>query len=272
MKIGIIGGNGWLGSAIGLSMLASGFVSPGRLALSCRSGRAPAFASWPDVRVTRDNAELAAHAELIILSVRPEQFAAVDIDASGKLLVSLMAGIDLETLGRRTGARRIVRAMPNAAAEIGLSYTPWFAAPDVDGKDKALVADLFATCGLADEMDSEAGIDIMTGLSGSGTAFPALLASAMLSYARAGGIDPAIARRAVLTTLEGAARMMARDQSDPGEVVKAFADYRGTTAAGLEAMMAAGFEKAVIDGLEAAEMKARAMAASFRAGAERSSP
>ncbi len=87
-RIGIIGGSGWLGSAIAQSLVASGKVAPADLICSYRSAK-PGAAPW---RLTKDNAELAAFADVIILSVRPQDWAAVDIAVPDKLVVSVMAG------------------------------------------------------------------------------------------------------------------------------------------------------------------------------------
>lgn len=64
---------------------------------------------------------------MIVLCVRPDQFRDVEIDARDRTLVSVMAGAPVRILSERTGAERVVRAMPNAAARIRRSYTPWYA-------------------------------------------------------------------------------------------------------------------------------------------------
>jgi pyrroline-5-carboxylate reductase len=148
--------------------------------------------------------------------------------------------------------------MPNAAAAMRQSYTPWFAATGVTDADTAFVRALFETCGMTDEVMREEQMDLMTALTGSGTAFPALLADAMSRYAEAKGLPPAIARRAVTGVMAGAGRMMAADPASPREVVQTYLDYRGTTAAGLQGMIDGRFVDAVHAGLGAAESLAAA--------------
>lgn len=255
--IGIIGGTGWLGSAIARSMLKSGFVEPSQLILSSRS--AAGLTDWPGVACTADNQELAARSDVIVLSVRPDQFSTVDIDARGKLVISVMAGVPVATLSERIGSDRIVRAMPNAAAEIGKSYTPWFANDGARAEDKELVRELFETCGTTDEVFREADIDYLTGLSGSGSAFPALLAQAMMDHAVAKDLPRDIATRAAVAVIAGASQLLAAHYVSPEETVRAFLNYRGTTAAGLQGMIDGGFIAAVGAGLDAAEEAAVAM-------------
>lgn len=259
--IGIIGGNGWLGQAIGHAMLRTGLVAAPALTLSCRSGSSDTFANWPQVRWTADNQELVDRSQIVIISVRPQQFSDVVIDASGKLIVSLMAGVSMDTLLARTGSDRIVRAMPNAAAEIGRSYTPWFCSDAVSATDQTLVQTILESFGKADDVETQAALDYLTALSGSGPAFPALLAEAMLTHARSQGLPDHIARRAVEGVICDASQLMAGTPTLPGDMVQTFMEYRGTTDAGLRTMQEAGFTGSVHAGLSAAVAKAVSMAA-----------
>jgi pyrroline-5-carboxylate reductase len=256
LKIGVIGGSGWLGSAISQAILNARLTSPEDLTLSCR-GEPPTL--FQGARWTRDNQELADRSDVIIVSVRPADLPSLAINAGSNLLISVMAGIRLNELAEHFKANRVVRAMPNAAAEVGKSYTPWVASAEVDGRDRFIVRSIFDACGRADEVASEDDIDYLTGLSGSGPAFPALLATAMMKDAIAYGLSPNIARRAVAAVLMGAGRLLEKRDECPADTVEAFVSYRGTTAAAIEAMRAAGFEAAVASGLTAARKKSVGM-------------
>src|SRR3546814_5858503 len=173
-----------------------------------------------------------------------------------------MAGVSIATLRARLNTDRIIRCMPHAAAEIGRSYTPWLAGPGVTDGDRALVDALMGSCGEVDEVDTEDQSDYLSGLSGSCPAFPALLASAMLSHAKARGLSPDGAKLAVRGVVYAAGWLADADEFNPEQTIDAFVDYDGTTDAGLEAMMRNGFAASVHAGLHAAE------AASPRMGAQ----
>lgn len=254
LRIGVIGGGGWLGSAIVGAILDAGLTQPAALSLSYRTARPDkhAGAFW-----TTDSQQLADRSDVIIVSVRPQDWPSLNVDVAGKLVISVMAGIPLEAICARHATKRAVRSMPNAAAEVRRSYTPWIATPDTGEDDKALVRALFDVCGVQDEVRGEDDIDYLTGLSGSGPAFPALLASAMTEHAVAYGLPRQIAEKAALAVMIGAGRLLERDQQPPGEMVDAFLQYRGTTAAALEAMRALGFDRAVAEGLQNALEKVR---------------
>lgn len=256
LRFGVIGGAGWLGGAIASAILKAGLGQAQDLALSYRRARPDRFdgAFW-----TTDNQQLAERSDVIIISVRPEDWPALAIEAVDKLVISVMAGIRLADLGERLDARRVVRALPNAAAEVGRSYTPWIASSETTLEDRAIVRALFDACGLQDEVPTERDIDYLTGLSGTGPAYPALLAAAMMKDAVAFGLSPEISRRAVNAVLVGAGQLLQQKDAVPADTIQTFLDYRGVTAAGIETMRASGFDDAVSKGLRAAFEKAVAM-------------
>ncbi|MEW6634897.1 MAG: pyrroline-5-carboxylate reductase dimerization domain-containing protein [Pseudomonadota bacterium] len=256
MKLGIVGGAGWLGGAIAGAAIEAGVVRAQDAALSYRSAKPDRF---PGAFWTTDNQALADRSDIIMLSVRPQDWPSLDIDARGKLVISVMAGIRLAEIGEKHGTRRVVRSLPNAAAEVAKSYTPWIATGETTEADRAAVRAIFDACGLQDEVGSERDIDYLTGLTGSGPAFPALLAAAMMRDAVRFGLAPDVARRAVNTVLAGTGRMLERNDAEPADTVAAFLDYRGTTAAAIETMRAEGFDEAVAKGLAAAFAKSIAM-------------
>ncbi|MBX5199350.1 NAD(P)-binding domain-containing protein [Rhizobium sp. NZLR10] len=256
LRIGIIGGSGWLGGAIAASILDAGLLEPRKLSLSYRGKQPDRFLNsfW-----TADNQALADRSDVIFLSVRPDDWHPLDVDAGGKLVISVMAGIGLAALSQHHKTGRVVRALPNAAAEVAKSYTPWIGTSEVTENDGAVVRAIFEACGSQDEVARESDIDYLTGLSGSGPALPALLAAAMMDDAVARGLPAEIARRAVNTVMTGAGRLLERRDESPEDVVQTFLDYRGTTAAAIESMRAAGFDASIAKGLSAAFEKSVSM-------------
>lgn len=251
-RIGIIGGNGWIGGAVARAVVGAQLLPAGNLTLSCRS----APPGWlPDAHWTHDNQGLVDRADVVILSVRPQDWPAIEASAPGKLVISVMAGVTIAEIASRLGTSRVVRALPNAAAEVGKSYTPWTGSAQVTDEDRATVRQILDSFGSGDEVATEAEIDYMTGLSGTGPAYPALLAVAMMRDATAHGLPAEVARRAVVALLVGTGRLFEKNGEDPEKTVTAFLEYRGVTAAAIEAMQASGFEAAVSAGLEAALKK-----------------
>jgi pyrroline-5-carboxylate reductase len=254
--LGVIGGGGWLAGALLRPALSDGIISPEHLILSSRSGRVSGFEAWPDIRTTIDNAGLVENSDIVLLSVRPDDLDAIALDLRGKLVISVMAGIKAAEIAERFGANRIVLAMPNACAEQRLSFTPWCAAGTVTGEDAGFADAFFSASGRAHVVTAEHELAYFTALTGSGPAFPALVADAMIRHAIDAGIAPETADIAVRQLFLGAATLMMAAPETPAAIVETFSAYRGTTAAGLDAMIGADIATPIFRGLSAARQKA----------------
>lgn len=160
-KIGIVGGAGWLGKAIASAMLEANLINPSNLTLSFRSNK---YDGLNGVNWTQNNQNLADNSDVIIISVRPEDWPSISLDAKGKLIISVMAGIGINALAERHNTNRVVRALPNAAAEIQKSFTVWYASDQLNDNDRALVRAIFDACGTEDETKDEREIDYFTAL------------------------------------------------------------------------------------------------------------
>lgn len=256
--LGILGGTGWLGQALGLGLLQKGLAAPADLVLLNRSGSAPGYAGWPGVRLARDMAELQALAGPLVLSVRPEDFPVPGFAPGNRLLISFMAAIPMARLRDLAPGARIVRAMPNGGASQGQSFTPWFA-PDLPPEDAALTRRLLSAIGTEAQVASEDQLDILTALSGSGPAYPALMAQALLTKALALGLPRSLAEPAVEAVVAGSAAALTGRVAEADQILAAMHSYRGITAAGLQAAEAAGFAKALGAAIDAAVARARSM-------------
>ena len=257
LSLGIVGGTGWLGGAIARALLRNGFVAPERLWLSNRSGTAPAFEEWPGLHVTARNQDLAESCTALLLAVPPRDFPAIDVDAADRLVISVMAGVTIDRMAEVTGARRVVRAMSNPAADLGLAYSPWCASDAVTAEDRALVQALFEACGQADEVPNEDQIDYFTALTGPTPGFVAYYADCMIAAAVKQGIDAKIAERAVRQLFHASGVLLARAEESPAAQVQVLIDYAGTTAAGLRVLRDSTLADAIKAGLAAAYEKAR---------------
>lgn len=250
--LGIIGGTGWLGRAIAEALLDNQLLTPDRLLLSNRSGTST---FGPDVRLLADNQQLVDLSDIVVLSIRPEQFRHLRINAGGKRVISLMAGVTAAAISAATGAAVVVRAMPNAAVEIRQSFTPWYSAGQLDERDRAWVQRLFECVGTAGEVPDEDCIEYLSALSGTGPAFPAMLQMALTNEAVAAGIPLAIAQQAARGAVVGGGQMLA--SRDPEQLIESLMAYRGVTAAALQSMTDENIEAIIGRAVEAGAAVAR---------------
>lgn len=252
MKIGILGATGWLGQALGQRLISQGLWPAGDLILANRSG--PRGYEGQPVR-WGSVAEVCT-ADVIVIAVRPEDFPLEGFGATGKLLISFATVWTLAKLARVAPTARIVRAMPNGAAPEGRSYTPWLG--QVGAGDAALVTRILSAMGEVVRLETEDQLDYMAALPGSGMAYPALMAQAMLSHATAFGLPEAVAARAVEGVICGAASGLQGRMGELQAILDVYLGYRGVTAAGIEAA-APGIRTAIHAALDAAYGKAAAL-------------
>lgn len=254
-SIGIVGGAGMLGSAIAQAILKSRVVPPEQLWVSSRSGKSPG--NVPAINVTTVNQELADACDTILLSVPPTQADEIAINASDKLVLSVMAGISLDSLKKITGTTRVIRAMSSPAAREKLAYSPWCASAETTDTDRDRATAIFGSCGLTDQVESEAHIECFTALTGPVPGFVAYFAEAMLDYAITQGIPAEIADRAIRQLFLAAGKMMSEGSMTPADHVKQMINYAGTTAAGLDAMKRTSIAADIAKGLNAAVERTR---------------
>jgi len=260
--IGVVGGSGQLGGAIARAWLRSRCVEPNQLWISNRSGDADGFEDWSGIEFTTSNQDLVNACQIVLLSVPPHLVPTLDFDARDRLVMSVMAGVSTDFIRQQTGAKKIVRAMSNPAADIGLAYSPWYANANVTDDDRGSVRILFEACGQTDEVPNEQQIDLFTALTGPVPGFVAFYADCMVNYAVKRGIDAAVADRAVRQLFQASGTVLATSEAAPGEHVSEMIAYAGTTAAGLETMKASALASGIEQGLDAAYEKARSIAPS----------
>lgn len=249
---GIIGGTGALGGAIGRAVLLRSDLREKAFWVSNSSGHTMGYAGTPDIRATSDNQELADACDIIMLSVPPAAFGDVGINAEGKLVVSVMAGVSADVIRRETGASKIVRAMSSPVAESGMAYSPWFPVDELSLVEQMAMRSIFSSCGQSDRVDSEDIIDLFTVVTGPVPGFVAYFADMMTTFLTERGVSSPIADHAVNQLLRGAGETLSQGDQSPREAVQAMIDYDGTTAAGMRALDSSNVRETFIDGLSAA--------------------
>ena len=138
VKIGFLGA-GRMATAIACGMVKGAFAAENIFAYDPLPAAGAAFAEACGAQLVNAPAELANSCDVLVLAVKPQYLAdalkPLDGALNKKLIISIVAGINLEKLGRLTGAARIVRVMPNTPALLGEgcgAYTLTDAAVDAD--------------------------------------------------------------------------------------------------------------------------------------------
>ena len=212
------------------------------------------------VHATTSNADVAARAEVVVLAVKPQQLerAAETLPRDGgPLYLSIVAGATTATLRRLLGAgARIVRSMPNTPALVGAGITAVAADGGAEPADVERASAILRAVGEVVQV-SEASLDAVTGLSGSGPAYAYLFIEALTEAGVREGLAVGVARALALETVHGAARLARETGEHPALLRERVTSPGGTTAAGLAALEAGGFRAAIYDAVGAATHRSK---------------
>ncbi|HES75519.1 MAG TPA: pyrroline-5-carboxylate reductase [bacterium] len=218
------------------------------------------------VCVLSDNDQAVTDADIIVLAVKPQSLAAVAGGLASslrpeQLVISIAAGVRIDTLRRWLGGHgRIVRAMPNTPALVQAGATGLYAPDEVSEDERALAESLLRAVGVCVWVSSEALLDSVTALSGSGPAYAFLVMEAMQAAGEKLGLDTATARLLTLETLFGAARLALESNEEPATLRARVTSPGGTTERGIAALEQAGLVAAFEHALEAARARAEELA------------
>lgn len=194
-------------------------------------------------------AESIAEADTVVIAVKPQSFPAAypayaPYVQPDTLVVSIMAGIPTATVEAAFPKTHVVRVMPNIALAVGYGaagVAPGKSACDLDVK-RAI--ELFAPGGVAVPV-SEAQIDDVAALSGSGAAYIYYLVENLRDAAIEAGIAPETAAMLARQTLLGAAKQMEVEDEAPEELRRRITSKKGTTEAAINALDEHGFPEAI---------------------------
>jgi pyrroline-5-carboxylate reductase len=218
--------------------------------------RAALQCEW-DIKTCADNAEAASGAELVVLAVKPQHAASALQGLQSGLLrrapvvLSIAAGLRIADLARACPPGiAIVRAMPNRPALVGAGVTALFAPPSVTAAQRSLAELVAGAAGRAVWLRSEAELDVVTALSGSGPAYFFLLAEHMAKAAEALGLGRDTAALLASETLHGTG-LLAHQDSALAEQRALVTSRGGTTEAALQVLQQGGFEQLIARALQA---------------------
>jgi pyrroline-5-carboxylate reductase len=262
VRIGFLGA-GKMASALAKGWLQAGLIVPDRL---CASDPLPAardaFARETHAFVSAVNRDILSKSDVLFLAVKPQHMSALLADIQpgvtpGHLVVSIAAGITLGQLAAGLGPEcRLVRVMPNTPCLVGASASAYAAARTATPGDLELVQRLLESVGKAIAVPEKL-LDAVTGLSGSGPAYVAVMIEALSDGGVRMGLPRDVANLLAAQTVLGAAKMLL----DTGLAASALKDMvaspGGTTIAGLHALERAGVRAAFLDAVEAATKRAQ---------------
>ncbi len=266
MKITFIGAGNMASALIG-GMLAKGMATSDIQAVDPSNAIRDKVIAAHGIEVVETASAEFIGDSVCVLAIKPQVMKAVT-SALGPLLnnnlvISVAAGTRAADIARWLGDHsRIVRAMPNTPALIGQGVTGLFGG-DVNDQDRASAESILGAVGPAIWVDSEALLDTVTAVSGSGPAYVFRWMEAMQQAGEALGLSAEQMQVLVQHTVRGAAELAMQSDESISQLRENVTSKGGTTAAGLAAMNAADIQQAITAGVNAAHARSVEMGDEF---------
>ena len=208
-----------------------------------------------------------AQAGLVVWAVKPQNMKEAAAQAgpfcANALHLSVAAGIRSDSLAQWLGSERIVRAMPNTPALVGLGQTGLFARVSVQAADRQWVEQVVATTGEYVWVQDEPLLDAVTAISGSGPAYVFFFMEVMVAAGVRMGLTPAQAHQLAVGTFAGSAELARSASESPAVLRERVTSKGGTTYAAITAMQTSKLDELFQAALEAARQRAQTLGDEF---------
>jgi pyrroline-5-carboxylate reductase len=265
-KVAVLGA-GTIGEALIAGFLSSGWREPGEIvATGRREERLTELADAYGVETTLANGDAVAGAALVVVAVKPQDFPVL-IGEVGSLInaeqtvLSIAAAIPTKAIEEHLGPDvPVVRAMPNAPSTVHEGIAGFCAGAHADQAHLALAEEALAHLGAVVQVPEEY-MDAVTAVSGSGPAYFALLAEAMIEAGILLGLGREVSTQLVVQTMLGTAKLLRDEHIHPVELREKVTSPGGTTIRAIQELESAGVRAAFLNAIQAAMERSRELAA-----------
>src|SRR5262249_2719882 len=265
-KIAILGA-GRIGEALIAGLLSSGWREPGEIAATTRrQERVDELRERHGVEATLSNHEAAVGAALVVIAVKPQDIDALLGEIGGLILpeqtvLTIAAAVSTTKVERRLSEGvPVVRAMPNTPSTVHEGIAGLCAGAHASDAHLDLAEEALSHLGAVVRVP-ESALDAITAVSGSGPAYFALLAEAMIEAGILLGLSREISTQLVVQTMLGTAKQLRDERMHPVELREMVTSPGGTTIAAIRELETAGVRAAFLNAIQAAMVRARELGA-----------
>lgn len=259
-------GGGKMGEALVAGLLASGWRKPEDIVVTGRRAeRLEELADNFGVDTTTDNAAAIAGADIIVIAVKPQDIEGLLGEISthvsaDQLVLSIVAAIPTAFIEDRLGERvPVVRAMPNTPSTVHEGMAGIAAGQHASDDHLALATDVLSHVGRVVTVP-ENYLDAVTAISGSGPAYFALLAEAMIEAGILLGLSREISTELVVQTMLGSAKLLRDAGMHPVELREMVTSPGGTTIRAIRVLEQSGVRAAFLNAIQAAMERSQELA------------
>ena len=248
-------------------LIASGYEKSNIIATDPTQAQRDSVTQRLGIKCYADNNQAIEMADIVVFAVKPQQLqnvckeVAQTLQQKPLLTISVAAGIRTTDMDKWLGGNTaIVRTMPNTPALIQSGATGLFANPAVSEDQKNQAEHILRAAGLAIWVDTEADLDTVTALSGSGPAYYFLFMEAMQTTALEMGLSEKTAQLLSVQTAFGAAKMALESADDVVTLRQKVTSPNGTTEKAIQTFEAEGLRQTVALAMQAAKTRAEELA------------
>ena len=265
-RIAVLGA-GKIGEALVSGLISSGWrTSDDIVASTRREERAAELTERFGIRTTLSNEEAASGAALVVLAVKPQDIEALlgeigPVISEEQTVLSIAAAITTATIERHLASGvPVCRAMPNTPSTVHEGIAGLCAGAHADDAHVTLAEEALAHLGAVVRVN-ERSMDAVTAVSGSGPAYFALLAEAMIEAGLLLGLSREVSTQLVVQTMLGTAKQLRDERMHPVELREMVTSPGGTTIAAIRELESAGVRAAFLNAIQAAMNRSRELAA-----------
>ncbi len=217
------------------------------------------------IESAQGNDEVMQNASIIFLAVKPQLYPSIKDEVKsyyrdGKILVSIMAGVDLATLGRDLPANaKIVRLMPNGAMAIGKGICLYCDNGNLTESEKAWLLDLLSSMGMVKELP-ETQMNAAMSVAACSPAVYYTLLDGMILGGISVGLSKELSLELAAQSMLGSAALLMEKRQHPAVLRDQVLSPAGTTVEAVKVLEGASFRFAIMDAIEAAYLRAEEMA------------
>lgn len=261
MQVLIIG-MGNMGSTYVRCLLNSHFTLPHRLfILDKKELPTDTIKNIPAQNIFNAANSKISQADIVLLAVKPQDFDELATQIapflqSTQIVLSIMAGVKMEYIFNQLKTPKIVRAMPNLPAQIGMGLSVFSSRSTLDKRELLTIQNLLSTTGKTIYVEDEKLLDAATAVSGSGPAYVFYFMNEMINKATALGFSKAEAELMVMQTFFGAVHLLTNNELSCNEWIKKVASRGGTTEAALNSFAQTSLQQSIAAGVQAAYERA----------------
>ena len=210
------------------------------------------------VEITTDNTKAARKADIVFICVKPGDvdgiIKEIKDEIIGKLVISTAAIIPLDFYREKAPGARFVRTMPNVAAFVGESFTAYCCDNKTTRKDHEVIERLLSTMGQHLEVE-EKYMDAITGLSGSGPAYVAIVIESLMYAGLKVGLPRELSLLSSAQAVLGAAKLIIDGEMNISQIKDAVTTPGGTTIEGIYQLEDGKLRTALMNAVVAATEK-----------------